>query len=104
MQSLQIQVNIKALNPKAFVITGADGSTTLFSHGKPVYHVDAAGKHFIDAIGWGRSKSTSGHIKAFTGEDKEQLTVKILAGEIELVRLDAPSVEIAATVNTENKA
>ena len=97
---MSISVNVKALNPKAFVVTDDAGATTLFSYGKPVYHKAADGKEYLDAIAWGRSKSTSGHIKAFTGNDKDALTALILSGTVELVRLDAPNVEIAATVNT----
>jgi hypothetical protein len=94
MQSIQIDVNVVALNPKSYVVTAQDGSKTLFSYNVPVVHVNAQGKMAIDAIAWGRSKSTSGHIKTFTGKDKEALTSEILAGTVELARLVAPNVKL----------
>ncbi len=94
MQKVEISVAVKALNPKAFVVKSAEGET-LFSYGAPVVHTTPEGKVFIDAVAWGRSKSTSMHLIAYTGKDKEALTKEILAGNIELASLIAPNVEVA---------
>lgn len=99
MQSIEIAVSVKALNPKAFIVKDAAGET-LFSYGAPVIHIAANGEKYIDAIAWGRSKSTSLHMKEFTGEDKEALTKRVLAGEYELVRLVAPNVSWTAPVKS----
>jgi len=103
MREIKIELSVQAINPKAFVVTSQDGATTLFSYGAPVVHRGADGKGYIDAIAWGRSKSTSGHIKQFTGDDKEAVTKQILSGEIELVRLVATNVSWNAPIMPEVK-
>lgn len=95
MQQIEITVSVKALNPKAFVVRCEDGATTLFSYGAPVFHIAADKKQYLDGIAWGRSKSTSMHLIEFTGLNKEDMTAKLLSGEVEMARLVAPNVEAA---------
>lgn len=91
MQTIEIKTGIEILNPKAFVITTGD-EQTLYSYGAPVVHRTAK-MTFVDAIAWGRSKSTSGHMKAYLKEDRDATTNKIMSGEYELAKLVSPNVK-----------
>ena len=94
MQTIEIKTAIKQLNPKAFVVSTEAEGTTLYSYGAPVVHRNAKGQTFVDAVAWGRSKSTSGHMKTFLGEDRDATTAKIMSGEYELAKLVAPNVDV----------